>query len=112
MYRNFGCAVVVIALAGCSQLPVQKRDLSGGIIEQGPADFAVFIDADAAMAVRMGTGALQQSEEPLALRAIERVTGCQVISGSVSGDAKTVEARVHCDVSAGPGNQPAVSLGL
>ena len=94
--RFMGLVFVIVVLAGCSQLPVQKQDFAGGIYDQGPAEFAVFAEAGKAMAVQMGDGKTEAEMESFAIQAIERATGCHVVLGSLQGDAKTIEAEIAC----------------
>ena len=93
---------ILVASAGllvaCSQIPVQKSAVGGEFVDIGAAQFAVFSQGEAAMAIYLG--ALQAPDEdwvlPAARRAIERATGCPVMPDTMRSDTKTIKARVDC----------------
>jgi hypothetical protein len=87
--------ILAVVTAACSQLPTQNRNVGGDIITRGAADYAVFAEDGAAVAIRLGYRPIKEDMAP-ALNAIKRATGCDVLPGSVTFDVKSVSANLMC----------------
>lgn len=93
--------LLAVAIAACSQIPVQQRTVGGDIVTKGAADYAVFAEAGSAVAIRMGSQSIAEDMAP-AVNAIKKATGCDVVAGSVTLDPKSVSADLFCKPIAKP----------
>src|SRR6056297_2757519 len=93
-------APALLALAGCDS-PSPISDFAGvaparAVVEG--STFSIRVAGKRAQAVRVNfqPGASAARVVPLAGLAMERISGCRVVSGSLRGDAAVAEARLAC----------------
>lgn len=85
---------VLTVVCGCSQLPVNKQKMTGGIVRDGPAEFAIFPEPGHVVAVRLGVNPIANIKQRV-VAAIEKATKCRVV-GRIQGDDKSFEAKIKC----------------
>ena len=93
--------LLAVALAACSQLPVQQRVVGGDIIKSAANDYAVFAENGAAVAIKMGTESITDDMAP-AVNAIKRATNEWVSISSLGFKNFSNRLRLGIDLASAP----------
>ena len=100
--RWFLATVLVASIAGCDS-PAPFSDFAGAPptrVEVGGSTFSVRVAGSRAQAVRtnfdMRAGIRGGDIVPRAGLAMEQVSGCRVVPGTLMGDSALIEAQLDC----------------